>query len=145
MSIETQINEPKTKNRNAVYDRALSIDEKIKPSETTDENLIKLTAIQKEKLEQLIDFLGIARGTAVNIVINSAISLVKLQNTELEKLDNYPKQLGTEDVQFILSKGTSISIETANLSNKLTECAIIGIEYLHEKLLSELLENQSKT
>lgn len=141
MSITTKTNEQKNKSRNAVYDRALSIGEKALLSKNNDEYCIQLTYSQKQKLEDLVDFLGISRGTLINIAINSAISLINIKNITLDQLKDYPKQLGSENIPVNLSDGTLISIEDANLHDKISECAVIGIKYIHNKLLYRLLKN----
>lgn len=131
MTLENQ----KNQESNAVIERALSIGIQRTHKDVEDEFTLKLSESQESKANELCDFLGCSLGNFLNLAINCAISSAKIKGLSVNELEGYPEELGTRLIKVELTTKTNIQLEDVGMKEKVTECAVLGIEIFHKNFI----------
>lgn len=130
---------------NAVIERALSIGlQRANKNAEEDVLTLKMSESQVSKAEEICDFMGCSLGNLLNLAVNCAISSAKIKGVRVNELEGYPKELlprgdargdGSRYVKVELSTKTYIKIEEAGMNERVTECAVLGIELFHKNFI----------
>jgi hypothetical protein len=97
--------------------------------------VINLTDTENKKIAELCDFLGLSLENCLNIAIKYSLSYASLKNLTIDQLNGYPKSLGNIAHDIELNMKTEIALEEADSMSKVSECAVLGIELMHMKLI----------
>ncbi|BBD68214.1 hypothetical protein NIES4072_44740 [Nostoc commune NIES-4072] len=140
MTLENQ----KNQDSNAVIERALSLGIQKSHKGVEDEFTLKLSESQESKIEEICDFLGCSLGSFLNLAINCAISSAKIKGVSVNELEGYPKELGTLSIQVELTTKTNIKLQDAGMKEKVTECAVLGIEIFHKYFIYNNIKDENE-
>jgi hypothetical protein len=127
---------------NGVSERAVEIGlASVSTQLDEDEFIFQLTSTQKMKAEALCNYLGTSWGTTFNLAIKSVLSHANLSQIEVFNLDDYPEQLGTENIRVVLDTKTLLRLEEQGMIEFINECAIAGINLLYDRLIEAIYKS----
>lgn len=103
-----------------------------------EEFTIKVTESQQKMVEELYSVLGLALRLVVNSAIKYAVFYAKNKGVPLEKLQGYPNSLGTHSLRVALTAETRAKLEDGGMTERISECVVVGIQLLHERLIGNV-------
>lgn len=101
------------------------------------EETLKLTEEQEELIAFIRDALGLSQTATINSCIKYVIFYIEKKGVKLGEIPQYPTSIGLRSLEFRLSAETSLKLEKAEINNQIIECAVAGIQLLHERLSVE--------
>ncbi|MGL4497458.1 MAG: hypothetical protein ACRC2M_12430 [Planktothrix sp.] len=99
---------------------------------SSDKRIIKFTEDQEKIVQYLCQELSLSLQFLVNFAIRGALLYIKEQNKKLNDLQEYPKELGSRNQEFVMTIDTLNVLESSGMKDQFIECAIVGIELLYK-------------
>ncbi len=99
------------------------------------ENTIRVTEEQEEIVKKICAALGLSLRTILNSAIKYALFYAKAKGVPLYELEEYPKSLGVRPLKLMVTAETSAKLKEFDMTEKLNECAVTGIQLLYKGLI----------
>ncbi|CAD0224386.1 MULTISPECIES: hypothetical protein [Planktothrix] len=103
-------------------------------------SIVKFTKDQERMVQILSQGLGLSFQSLINCAIRGTLLYIKEQDKKLKDLQEYPKELGSQETEVMLSVETLSVLESCGMKDQFSECAIVGIKLLYNTFYS--LNNQ---
>lgn len=105
-----------------------------------DRNLVqaKIPRSLTTKIRKLTDFMGLSANILLHTSIHLVLSYAKEKNLEIQTLQGYPSEQDFEDVscyQLELTDQDFQELQTQELLEEVSQCAILGLEFLYLRLI----------
>lgn len=104
------------------------------------EKPLQLTIQLNESQEKMALELRKALGLGFEVTLNSAVkyALFYAQNQELSviQLEEYPSLLGSQSLKIKVTSDTLDRLRESGATEQLSECVVVGIQLLHERLIN---------
>lgn len=104
-------------------------------SELPDMSTIRVTEYQEKRAEELRKALGLAFGVVLNTAIKYALFQAKREGITVNQFEEYPNHLGSHSLELKVTAETLYKLKEAGMTHKLSECVVVGIQLLYERLI----------
>jgi hypothetical protein len=100
-----------------------------------EEIILKLDELTKQRLKRLSSSMSLSFRTVVEVAINYTYDYVKESKINPDDLPRIAQGQGDFPFKIILSLETLKKLEYIRMSQAVSECAVIGINLLHDRLI----------
>jgi hypothetical protein len=94
-------------------------------------SIVRFTEDQEKMVQILSQGLGLSFQSLINCAIRGSLLYIKEQDKKLKDLQEYPKELGSQQMEVMLSVETLSVLESSGMKDEFIECAIVGIKLLY--------------
>lgn len=95
-------------------------------------SIVRFTEDQEKMVQILSQGLGLSFQSLINCAIRGTLLYIKEQDKKLKDLQEYPKELGSQNREVMLSVETLSVLESSGMKDQFIECAIVGIKLLYK-------------
>jgi hypothetical protein len=100
-----------------------------------EEIILKLDELTKQRLKRLSSSMSLSFRTVVEVAINYTYDYVKESKINPDDLPRIAQGQGDFPFKIVLSLETLKKLEYIRMSQAVSECAVIGINLLHDRLI----------
>jgi hypothetical protein len=100
-----------------------------------EEIILKLDELTKQRLKRLSSSMSLSFRTVVEVAINYTYDYVKESKINPDDLPRTAQGQGDSPFKIVLSLETLKKLEYIRMSQAVSECAVIGINLLHDRLI----------
>jgi hypothetical protein len=101
----------------------------ISPKNTS---IVRFNEDQQRMVKTLSQELGLSFQALINLAIRGTLLYIKEHGKKLSDLQEYPKELSSQEMEVMLSVETLSVLESCEMKDKFIECAIVGIKLLYK-------------
>ncbi|MBD2777409.1 hypothetical protein [Iningainema tapete] len=114
------------------------INEVEKPTQFT----IMITEAQENMAGAIRKALGLGFEVTLNSAIKYALFYAQNKQVSVSKLEEYPSSLGSHSLKIKVTPDTLHRLKESGATNQLSQCVVIGIQLLHERLINAKTNNE---